>query len=127
MREVVVAIKQEDDVLVAAQTLREAARRFGMPPRQEGCLDLVVRELAWNLVHHAGGGTLRLAGLEETHRRGVCIESNDGGSGITSLRRKTGLGAGLGVVMRQCSEFSLATGADGTRVQAVMWWACRSS
>ena len=116
-------VRTEEDVHKAGFV----ARRISGGP---GEVDLVVRELAWNLVRHAGGGRIEISPLHQDHRHGIHIVCGDQGPGITSMRQRTrlsGLGLGLGTISRHCNEFTLRTDAGGgTRIEAVIWWHCRS-
>lgn len=118
-------VRDEDDVVRASQMVREGARAAGLSPPDERRLDLIVRELTWNLVQHAGGGRLEIQELEQGERHGVAVECQDTGPGIGSMSTGKGEGLGLGVhaVQRQSSEFTMVTRVgQGTVIRAVMWW-----
>jgi anti-sigma regulatory factor (Ser/Thr protein kinase) len=118
----VVEVASEDDVHVAVAL----AKRYASTHSD---VELVVRELAWNLVYHAGGGQLEISALKGGE--GVCVVSQDRGPGLVSMRHRSGgpgLGLGLGAVQRHASEFSLSTRAgQGTRIEARIQWNCKSS
>lgn len=112
-------------MLVASQTATWFARERGLAVRRLASVDLLVRELAWNLVWHAGGGEIALRWRDEPGPSGLHIASTDQGPGIASLARKRdsrGLGLGLSTIGHQCDEFVLHTRVGhGTRIEAVLW------
>lgn len=129
-------VRDVDDVTLASRACISTAVNLGASTADTGRLDLVIRELGWNLVRHAGGGGIRLVGLRQPGRNGVVIESRDNGPGIRSLppRRAVaapsaaeGLGIGLAAVQRNSNEFSLQTDPEGgTFIRAVIWWPLKS-
>jgi len=113
-------VSSDDDVVLASQMSREHARLLGGGKHLCHLLDLVVRELAWNLVRHAGGGRLLIQNLEGA----VVIESQDEGPGIAATcGQGEGLGLGLRTVQSLANEFTLSTEpGHGTRIRAVLRW-----
>lgn len=125
-------IQNGDDVTLASHQGISGARRLGAHGLCARRIDLVIRELAWNLVRHAGGGFIRLVGLRGEDRHGVLVESRDRGTGIASLTHTAsapkGLGIGLAIVRRSSDEFTLeSTPFRGTCIRAVIWWQSTSS
>lgn len=118
-------VRDEDDVVRASRMAREGSRAARLTEAEEFRLDLVIRELAWNLVRHAGGGHLEVQPVQEEEHRGVAVACRDNGPGIGAMSMREGEGLGLGVhaVQRQSSEFTLVTRTGrGTAIRAVMWW-----
>lgn len=131
-----VELRDADDITLVSSACRTAALRLGATAANAGRLDLVVRELGWNLLRHAGGGGLRLLSLRQQHRCGIVVESHDHGPGISGMPAGRsrgpcpgkGLGIGLAAVQRNSSEFSMCSASrGGTLIRAVIWWPSRSS
>lgn len=135
-----VVVRETDDVTLASRVCVDVAGLLGACTISLQRLDLVIRELCWNLVRHAGGGIIHLQGLQQQGRHGVVISSQDCGSGIASLPlhyrlqptsnegATGGLGLGLAAVQRNSNEFSLQTAPQGgTFIRAVIWWPSKSS
>ncbi len=105
---VVVGVVNAADVQRANAVTARFARTVGFSSTEIDELTLVVSELASNLVRHAGGGTLKLTGMQAGGRRGMQIESEDVGPGIADIELALedgystagGLGNGLGTVHR---------------------------
>ena len=130
-QERLIRVRTGDDVTLASVVGRDHAVGLGAMPLIRERVDLVIRELGWNLVRHAGGGLIRLRGLCALERRGVQIDSDDRGRGIGSLLRGVsgdGLGFVLSAVQRHSDEFTLcsATGC-GAHIRVVIWWPSTSS
>jgi serine/threonine-protein kinase RsbT len=124
-------IRSDDDVVVASRAALARALAQGADSRRAARIDLVVRELAWNLVRHGGGGILSAQAVEEDGMSGLRIESRDDGRGIASMEHdpdSVGLGLGLALIQRHASEFTLRSSVDrGTRISVVIWWPSTSS
>lgn len=129
-------VRDVDDVTLLSRACISTATSLGASVSDTGRLDLVIRELGWNLVRHAGGGGIRLVGLRQAGCNGVLIESRDYGPGIGSLpsrraavasRAPHGLGLGLAAIQRNSNEFSLQTDPNGgTFIRVVIWWLSKS-
>jgi len=131
MREVAlriqIEVRGEDDVVRVSQAARDHFRAARLSLAEVDTGDLVVRELAWNLVHHAGGGTIDLEPLHEGDCRGLVVTSTDNGPGMSTMGRhpasQEGLGIGVRAVHRHSNEFTLVSRAgQGTTIRAVLWW-----
>lgn len=131
MQPVTCSIKRDVDVYVAMHRGREMATALGFNNVDRTRIEIVILELARNLVVHAGGGKLNLIPLDSPeHGRGMQIESRDEGPGIADieLALQDGystahtLGAGLPGVRRLMDEFVIeSTLGVGTYVRAVKW------
>lgn len=124
-------ITREVDVYVALSRARELAGGAGFTAADRTRIEIVVLELARNLLVHAGGGTLQVARVDDPARGvGVAVEACDKGPGIpdVALALQDGystartLGAGLPGVRRLMDEFDIESQVGvGTRVRAVKW------
>ena len=118
------------DVASATEATRAFALAIGFNELQREQLSIVAAELASNLVRHAGGGTLKLTALANTERRGLQIESEDKGPGITDVELALtdgystagGLGTGLGSVNRFMDELEFhQLQPSGLRILSQRW------
>jgi serine/threonine-protein kinase RsbT len=124
-------IQREVDVYVAMSRSRELTAAAGMNSVDRTRVEIVILELARNLIVHANGGTLTLSLVDHAeHGRGLAVESLDSGPGIADidLAMQDGystahtLGAGLPGVRRLMDEFTIESQPGvGTRVYAVKW------
>jgi len=114
-----------------AQRLAAAVSRgLGFSETATGHVSIVARELASNLVKHAGGGVLLVTVVERPDGPGIELLALDRGPGIRnigeSLRdgQSTGgsLGTGLGAVRRLSSVFDIyAPPGAGAAVLSRIW------
>jgi serine/threonine-protein kinase RsbT len=123
-------LRTSGDVVQARQTVRA-----WMVDLKFGLVDLTkmvtaASELARNTVVHGGGGSVRLAILEDGARIGLRLVFEDHGPGIpdVTLALKDGhstgggLGLGLGGSKRLVNEFDVwSVPGQGTRVTIVRW------
>jgi serine/threonine-protein kinase RsbT len=122
-------IRRQADVEHARRAARSLARQFGFDPAGSEAIVLATSELATNLLRYAPGGTISLASIAGAGRRGVQVESRDGGPGIANLAQALtdgfstsgGLGDGLPAVRRLMDTFDVTTGPEGTTVVAGKW------
>ena len=124
-------VRHRTDVRLCALAVREMATSQGFPPEALDELDLVARELANNLLHHAGEGVITAYGIEAHGRRGVEVISLDAGPGFTDseaaiadgVSSRRSLGCGLGAVDRLMHELEIGPGdhGRGARVVARRW------
>lgn len=136
MQAVTCSIKREIDVYVAIGRGRELSAAIGFGDIDRTRIEIVILELARNLVVHAGGGTLIVAPIERDGRTGFVVESHDTGPGIPdiALAMRDGystartLGAGLPGVQRLMDEFSITSVVgEGTHICATKWLPRRTS
>ena len=125
-----VALVREQDVVLARQAIRSAARQLGFTIVDQTKLVTAASELARNAVVHGGGGTLVWETVAENGRQGLRLTFNDSGPGIedTKLAMKdgwttgTGLGMGLPGAKRLVNEFELVSQPGvGTTVTITRW------
>lgn len=123
-------VRSEVDVYVLASSGRRLATQLGFNHADQTRIEIVILELARNILAHAGTGELELRSIEHQGRHGIEVIASDQGPGIADpeLALQDGfstahtLGAGLPGVRRLMDEFELTTAPQqGTRVRAVRW------
>lgn len=124
-------IRGEADVYAAAGLARDMARKMGFGSADIARIEIVVRELALNIVRYAGRGEIHLREVAVERRRGLEIEAVDQGPGIADVELALqdgystggkGLGSGLPAVRRLMDTFEIETApGQGTRVRATRW------
>jgi serine/threonine-protein kinase RsbT len=126
----VLPLVREQDVVLARQAIRSAARQLGFTIVDQTKLVTAASELARNAVVHGGGGTLVWETVAQNGRQGLRLTFNDSGPGIedTKLAMKdgwttgTGLGMGLPGAKRLVNEFELVSKLGvGTTVIITRW------
>jgi anti-sigma regulatory factor (Ser/Thr protein kinase) len=127
---VTVEVTQAPEVLRAQASAKDFARHLGFDEPEQEEIGLVVSELASNLVKHAGGGAIRLTGLETNGRSGIQIESEDKGPGILDAEQAVtdgystagSLGIGLGTVNRLMDDLEFHSGSpSGLHLVCQRW------
>jgi serine/threonine-protein kinase RsbT len=123
-------IEGEADIYVAASLAREMAWDMGFGSADAARVEIVVRELASNIVRHAGHGEIHLEEVSDRHR-GLQVEAVDQGPGIADVELALqdgysttgkGLGSGLPAVRRLMDTFEIETAVGkGTRIRATRW------
>lgn len=123
-------IRREADMYVAMRHGRELSVAAGFDEIDRTRIEIVILELARNLIVHAAGGTLLLELVERDSQKGVRVVAQDNGPGIAdiALAMRDGystsstLGAGLPGVQRLMDEFAIeSTVQVGTTVRATKW------
>lgn len=99
----------------------------GFSMHRVGEIDIIIAEMASNLVKHAGGGQILVKLVEEHHQQGIEVISIDHGQGMTEVSRmvadgvstKNTLGHGLGAMKRLADVFQVFSQKDwGTVILA---------
>jgi Anti-sigma regulatory factor (Ser/Thr protein kinase) len=98
---------------ILKKEIHAIALKANFNERKIGEIDIIVAEMASNLVKHAGGGHLLVKRLEEQGMEGIEIISIDNGPGMTDVGRmmtdgtstKNTLGLGLGAIKRLSDVF----------------------
>jgi anti-sigma regulatory factor (Ser/Thr protein kinase)/serine/threonine protein phosphatase PrpC len=118
------------DVLISGQLSREFAALLGFPAIHCDEIELVVIELASNLVRHAVSGTIHLSQVRWGERTGMEIQSSDSGPGIFDVEQAMkdrysnagGLGLGLGTVNRLMEDLQICTVPNGGTLIVCRRW-----
>jgi serine/threonine-protein kinase RsbT len=125
-----VAIRQETDLLLVRQLVRQRAAELGFRKLGQTKAVTAASELGRNTLIHGGGGEMLLQTYVELARRGLRLTFEDHGPGIADVERAMtdgyttagGLGLGLGGAKRLVDEFDLASNVGmGTRVRVTLW------
>ncbi|MFW5875755.1 MAG: ATP-binding protein [Myxococcota bacterium] len=134
-------VRQDVDVLCARLAVRSIARAAGMEEHDVQEMAIVVSELAWNLIKHAGGGELEMGVVDHPdHGPGVTVATRDEGPPIHDLAmairdgcddrgpidparllERGGLGGGLGGVLRLTDDFRHEALPNGKRIEVVRY------
>jgi serine/threonine-protein kinase RsbT len=130
IRDDIVQVRTENDVVVARQTVRRWAADLGLGIVDQTKIVTAASELARNTLSYGGGGTMRLEAVSEGTRKGLRLTFEDRGPGIANLDLALqdgyttggGLGLGLGGSRRLVSEFDIrSVVGEGTRVTIARW------
>ncbi len=123
------AIERELDVYLAMGAVRQIASRLGCNAVDRTKLEIIVLELARNILIHArAAGQIQLSLETRRGRAGLLIRAADRGAGIADLAAalRDGystagtLGAGLPGVQRLADEFSISS-APGSGTTVLAW------
>lgn len=112
-----ISVRYPSDVALAERQADAVLQAAGFEKPDISEMDIVIRELATNLVKHAGGGIIRVNSRQIEGRTGVQIESRDTGPGIRDIERaiadgkssSRSLGAGLGAVNRLMDRIDISS------------------
>jgi len=129
------AVRTRLDADQARREARRLATSLGFKPADAESVALATSELAMNLYRYAMDGEIVLRTVDDGARRGIEIESQDTGPGITDTdlafqdgySTGGGLGSGLPSARRLMDEFALTTTTSGTRIVTRKWMTTRSS
>lgn len=130
MKAVTIAVQNRAQMKAASDAAEKIAAALGFAPAECAEVALAARELASNLVTHAGSGEIQVSSLAEGQKVGIQIVSQDSGPGIHDVEcaladgfsTAGGLGNGLGAVNRLMDslEFSPCR-PSGLRVVCQRW------
>jgi serine/threonine-protein kinase RsbT len=124
------ALVREQDVVLARQAIRSAARQVGFGIVDQTKIVTAASELARNAVVHGGGGTMVWETVAQNGRQGLRLIVNDSGPGIEDIKLAmkdgwttgTGLGMGLPGAKRLVNEFEIVSKPGvGTTVTITRW------
>ncbi len=127
---IILPVLSDTDVVNVRQATREWAAKLGFSLVEQTKLVTAASELARNAVKFGGGGTVKLAVVDNGLRPGLRLVFEDQGPGIPDIKLAMtdgyttgqGLGLGLGGAKRLVSEFEVFSRVgEGTRVVIVMW------
>jgi serine/threonine-protein kinase RsbT len=119
---VTIHLHEDVDVVRARQAAIALGMECGFDVQARARLDLVVAELASNVVYHAGRGRITMF-VRHDDRPAVWIDCTDSGPTARNRpsHRSAGLGLGLGAARELADGLTLQPGVDGgTRVEAVV-------
>ena len=123
----VIRIEDQSSLAEVRRIANRAADAEDLSTDARGRLALVISEACTNLVKHATGGEIHVAGLSKRYESGVEVLAIDRGPGIENLDRvmedgfsTTGTaGTGLGAIRRASQTFDIySTRGKGTVVMA---------
>jgi len=126
-RVVTVALKFEDDIVLARQRARQLARLLGFDAQDQTRIATSVSEIARNAFRYAGGGKVEFGVEGRTPPQLFEIVVSDQGPGIARLsailegsyRSSTGMGLGIIGARRLMDQFEI-TSAPGQGTQVVL-------
>lgn len=130
MQSVICPIRQEVDVYVAMGRGGALAKSLGFNKTDRTRIEIVILELARNILAHANNGELLIDAITVDGHHGLVVESRDHGPGIADidLAMRDGysttqtLGAGLPGVRRLMDDFEIRSDVGvGTYVRAIKW------
>lgn len=130
LRDIVVAIRSDADIVSARQQGRSLATAIGFSATDATLIATAISELARNIVMYAGQGEVMMNSVEVSHRKGIVLGARDSGPGIRSIEdvlrdgysTSGGLGLGLPGVKRLMDEFAIESElGQGTLVTVKMW------
>jgi serine/threonine-protein kinase RsbT len=125
-----VPIREETDLLLVRQLVRERAADLGFSKLEQTKAVTVASELGRNTLIHGGGGKMLLETYVELAHPGLRLTFEDHGPGIADVGQAMadgyttagGLGLGLGGTKRLVDEFDLESSVGtGTRVTVTLW------
>ena len=130
MKSETLPIREEKDLLLIRQMVREWADELGFSSLNQTKLVTAASELGRNALTHGGGGTVRLETRVVRERRGLRLTFEDQGPGIPDVEQALtngfttarGLGLGFGGARRLVNEFEVdSRPGEGTRVVVTQW------
>lgn len=125
-----VAIKSDQDIVLARQKGRALAIELGFSSGEATLIATTISELARNIISYAGEGQILLKAVEGTKRTGLSVTAADEGPGILDIQQAMrdgfstsgGLGIGLPGVRRLMDEFEITSQPNrGTTVTVKKW------
>jgi len=127
LRVLTVALKFEDDIVLARQRSRQIARLLGFESQDQTRIATSVSEIARNAFRYAGGGKVEFGVEGRTAPQLFEIVVSDQGPGIARLseilegryRSSTGMGLGIIGARRLMDQFEIAS-APGQGTQIVL-------
>jgi serine/threonine-protein kinase RsbT len=128
--EIRVAIKSDQDIVVARQKGRLMATELGFSMGDATLVATAISELARNIVSYARKGQITLKMVNGLNRQGIAVIASDDGPGIPDIRQALrdgfstsgSLGLGLPGVRRLMDEFEIASQpGQGTIVTVKKW------
>jgi serine/threonine-protein kinase RsbT len=125
-----VAIKSDQDIVMARQKGRAMAIELGFSSGEATLIATTISELARNIISYAGEGQILLKEVQGTKRTGLSVTAADEGPGIPDIQQAMrdgfstsgSLGIGLPGVRRLMDEFKITSQPNrGTTVTVKKW------
>jgi serine/threonine-protein kinase RsbT len=125
-----VAIKSDQDIVLARQKGRAMAIELGFSSGEATLIATTISELARNIISYAGEGQILLKAVQGTKRTGLSVTAADEGPGILDIQQAMrdgfstsgSLGIGLPGVRRLMDEFEITSQPNrGTTVTVKKW------
>lgn len=128
MQEQAIAIKTQNDILIARQAGRELAGKLGFRLADQTRLATAISELTRNVIKYAGEGICRIRNASGSREIKIEVEVEDWGGGIPDLDQAMtdgfssgmGLGAGLPGTRRLMQEFQIESVPGHTLVRIAL-------
>jgi anti-sigma regulatory factor (Ser/Thr protein kinase) len=130
VRPVTIQVTERTQMESASSLAGKLAAAIGFSQTECDEISLAARELASNLIRHAGGGELQFSSLDEPERGGIQMVSEDAGPGIENVEQALtdgystagGLGNGLGAVNRMMDVLEFCRRQrSGLRIVCQRW------
>ena len=124
------ALTASEHVVLVRQAVRQRAVELGFSLVDQTKVVTAASELARNTIQHGGGGSVIVEVVSDGGRRGIRLEFQDQGPGITDVQLAMkdgyssagGLGLGLSGAKRLSNEFAISSiPGRGTRVVITRW------
>jgi|LakMenE01Jun11ns_1017448.scaffolds.fasta_scaffold9653299_2 serine/threonine-protein kinase RsbT len=124
-------IIRELDVAMVTLAATNLAERIGFTKSTQNRIAIAVSELATNLIHHAGSGTITLSAIYQNNQKGIEILVEDSGPGIQDVEKaftknfstRDSLGLGLTAVKQLMDEVKIDTKlGQGTSIVVRKWF-----
>ena len=128
--EIRVAIKSDQDIVLARQRGRALAMELGFASGDATLIATAISELARNIMSYAGKGEIKLKPVNSSSREGIQVVASDEGPGIHDVAQAMrdgfstsgSLGLGLPGVRRLMDEFMITSKlGQGTTVVVKKW------
>jgi len=130
VKESVLPINSDSDIVAARQRGREVASLLGFTPTDSTLIATAISELARNIVTYAKRGEVVIKNVASGERVGIVVIARDQGPGIANIAQAMqdgfstsgSLGLGLPGVKRLMDEFEIVSDPTrGTTVTIKKW------
>ena len=126
--EVIVDIKNPDDIVAARKAGHQLALDLGFSLTDVTMIATAISEIARNITSYAGRGEVRVAVADREGRKALVVRAEDDGPGIADIERamedgySTGRGLGLGLPgARRLMDRLIVESALGRGTVVEMW------
>lgn len=125
-----VEIKDEKDIIVARQRVREVAKNMNFSITDQTRIITAVSELSRNIFEYAGSGNVIIEITTNATKRGIMVSFIDRGPGISDIDEAMkegftsgkGMGLGLPGSKRLMDEFIITSEiGNGTKIVIKKW------